>query len=36
MKNILFVALAFFTFASSGLYAHFYNRRDDGSLRYVL
>ena len=36
MKKVLLFALAFFTFASSGLFAHFYNRTDDGSLRYVL
>lgn len=36
MKSILLLAAAFFTFASSGLLAHFYNRTDDGSLRYVL
>lgn len=36
MKKILLIAAAFFTFASSGLFAHFYNRTDDSSLRYIL
>ena len=35
-KNVLLIALAFSTFAASGLCAHFYNRSDDRSLRYVL
>ena len=36
MKSIFLIALAFSTFASSGLFAHFYHRNDDLSLRYVL
>lgn len=36
MKKLLPVAVAFFTFAASGLFAHLYNRTDDLSLRYIL
>jgi len=36
MKAILLIVIAFFTFASSGLFAHFYNRTDDLSLHYIL
>lgn len=36
MKKILFIIIAVFTFASSGLLAHLYNRTDALSLRYIL
>lgn len=36
MKKILLIAIAFFTFASSGLFAHLYHRTDDLSLHYML
>ena len=36
MKKLLLIAIAFSTFASSGLFAHLYNRDDAMSLRYIL
>lgn len=36
MKIILFLALASFTFGSSALFTHLYQREDDMSLRYML
>jgi hypothetical protein len=36
MKIICLVFVAFLTFSASGIAAHFYNRSDDLSLRYIL
>jgi hypothetical protein len=36
MKRIFLVFVVLFTFSSSGIIAHLYNRTDDLSLRYIL
>lgn len=36
MKKFFLISVALITFAFSGLFAHFYNRTDDLSLRYIL
>jgi hypothetical protein len=36
MKRIFLVFVVLFTFSSSGIIAHLYNRNDDLSLRYIL